>query len=111
MGFPRQEYWSVLAFPPPGDLPDPGMKPSLLRLLSCQVSSLSLKPPGEKKSIEHQLDFVWWTDFDLHDCRPIVFVGQSYEIRMLDNRKMGDVPEITGKLVKVRTSIYILKRY
>ncbi|XP_045435311.1 upstream-binding protein 1 isoform X5 [Pipistrellus kuhlii] len=27
--------------------------------------------------------------------------GQSYEIRMLDNRKMGDMPEITGKLVKV----------
>uniref|UniRef100_A0A8D1KQV9 Upstream-binding protein 1 n=1 Tax=Sus scrofa TaxID=9823 RepID=A0A8D1KQV9_PIG len=26
--------------------------------------------------------------------------GQSYEIRMLDNRKIGDVPEITGKLVK-----------
>ncbi|XP_037004092.2 upstream-binding protein 1 isoform X2 [Artibeus jamaicensis] len=26
--------------------------------------------------------------------------GQSYEIRMLDNRKVGDVPEITGKLVK-----------
>ncbi|XP_005600910.3 upstream-binding protein 1 isoform X2 [Equus przewalskii] len=26
--------------------------------------------------------------------------GQSYEIRMLDNRKMGDMPEITGKLVK-----------
>uniref|UniRef100_G1PZR8 Upstream-binding protein 1 n=1 Tax=Myotis lucifugus TaxID=59463 RepID=G1PZR8_MYOLU len=27
-------------------------------------------------------------------------IGQSYEIRMLDNRKMGDMPEITGKLVK-----------
>ncbi|XP_006269654.2 upstream-binding protein 1 isoform X2 [Alligator mississippiensis] len=26
--------------------------------------------------------------------------GQSYEIRMLDNRKAGDMPEITGKLVK-----------
>ncbi|XP_006890674.1 PREDICTED: upstream-binding protein 1 isoform X2 [Elephantulus edwardii] len=26
--------------------------------------------------------------------------GQSYEIRMLDNRKMGDMPEISGKLVK-----------
>ena len=25
MGFPRQEYWSGLPFPPPGDLPDPGM--------------------------------------------------------------------------------------
>ena len=26
MGFPRQEYWSGLPFPPPGDLPDPGIK-------------------------------------------------------------------------------------
>ena len=27
MGFSRQEYWSGLPFPPPGDLPDPGMEP------------------------------------------------------------------------------------
>ena len=27
VGFPRQEYWSELPFPPPGDLPDPGIKP------------------------------------------------------------------------------------
>ena len=27
MGFPRQEYWSRLPCPPPGDLPDPGIKP------------------------------------------------------------------------------------
>ena len=26
MGFPRQEYWSGVPFPPPGDLPDPGIK-------------------------------------------------------------------------------------
>ena len=26
MGFPRHEYWSGLPFPPPGDLPDPGVK-------------------------------------------------------------------------------------
>ena len=26
MGFPRQEYWSELPFPIPGDLPDPGIK-------------------------------------------------------------------------------------
>ena len=25
-GFPRQEYWSELPFPSPGDLPDPGIK-------------------------------------------------------------------------------------
>ena len=28
MGFPRQEYWSGLPHTPPGDLPDPGMKPA-----------------------------------------------------------------------------------
>ena len=27
MGFPRQEYWNELPFPPPGDLCDPGIKP------------------------------------------------------------------------------------
>ena len=27
MGFSRQEYWSGLPFPSPGDLPDPGIEP------------------------------------------------------------------------------------
>ena len=27
MGFPRHEYWSGLPFPPPGNLPDPGVDP------------------------------------------------------------------------------------
>ena len=30
MRFPRQEYWSGLPFPPPGDLPYPGIKPMSL---------------------------------------------------------------------------------
>ena len=34
MGFSRQEYWSRLPCPPPGDLPDPGIEPdSLMRVL------------------------------------------------------------------------------
>ena len=37
MGFPRQEYWSELPFPPPGDLPHPGIKPASLCLLYWQV--------------------------------------------------------------------------
>ena len=28
MGFPSQEYWTGLPFPPPGDLPDPGIEPA-----------------------------------------------------------------------------------
>jgi len=30
MGFSRQEYWSGLPFPPPGDLPNPGIEPESL---------------------------------------------------------------------------------
>ena len=32
MGFSRQEYWSGLPFPSPGDLPNPGIKPRSPRL-------------------------------------------------------------------------------
>ena len=32
LGFSRQEYWSGLPFPSPGDLPDPGIKPGSLAL-------------------------------------------------------------------------------
>ena len=39
LGFPRQEYWSELPFPPPRDLPDPGIKPRCPALL---VDSLPL---------------------------------------------------------------------
>ena len=31
MGFPKQEYWSGLPSLPPGDLPDPGIKPTSLK--------------------------------------------------------------------------------
>ena len=34
MGFSRQEYWSGLSFPPPGDLPNPGIQPLSLNI-SC----------------------------------------------------------------------------
>ena len=30
MGFSRQEYWSGLPFPSPGELPDPGIEPESL---------------------------------------------------------------------------------
>jgi len=36
MGFSRQEYWSGLPFPSPGELPHPGIKPTFLAdLLHC----------------------------------------------------------------------------
>ena len=33
LGFSRQEYWNGLPCPPPGDLPDPGIKPTSLMSL------------------------------------------------------------------------------
>ena len=50
MGFSRQEYWSGLSYPPPGDLPDPGIEPESLRSnLHWQVGSLPLAPPGKSQ--------------------------------------------------------------
>ena len=46
MGFSRQEYWSGLPFPPPGDLPDPGIETASLMSPVLKVSSLPLVPPG-----------------------------------------------------------------
>jgi len=42
MGFSRQEYWSRLPFPTPGDLPDPRIEPGFPAL---QADSLPSKPP------------------------------------------------------------------
>ena len=44
MEFSREEYWSGLRCPPPGDLLDPGMEP---RSPAVQADSLPSEPPGK----------------------------------------------------------------
>ena len=44
MGFSRQEYWSGLPFPSPGDLHDPGTEP---RSPALQADALTSEPPGK----------------------------------------------------------------
>ena len=44
MEFSRQEYWSGLLLPSPGDLPDPGIEP---RSPALQADSLLSEPPGK----------------------------------------------------------------
>ena len=46
MGFTRQEYWSGLPFPSPGDLPYPGIESGSPAL---QADSLLSEPPGNSK--------------------------------------------------------------
>ena len=44
MGFSRQEYWSGVPFPSPGDLPNPGIEP---RSPALQADALTSEPPGK----------------------------------------------------------------
>ena len=44
----KQEYWSELSFPSPGDLPDGGVEPTSPTL---QVDSLLSEPPGEPEEV------------------------------------------------------------
>ena len=48
MGFSRQEYWSGLPFPSPGDLPDPGIEP---RSPAFQADALTSVPPGKPEML------------------------------------------------------------
>ena len=48
MGFFRQEYWNKLPCPPPGDLPNTGIKP---RSPTLQVDSLPSEPPRKPRTI------------------------------------------------------------
>ena len=47
IGFPRQEYWSGLPFPSPGNLPNPRIKPGSHAL---QADSLRSEPPGKPQN-------------------------------------------------------------
>jgi len=44
MRFPRQEYWSGLPFPSPGDLPDPEIEPTYPALAGVFFTT---EPPGK----------------------------------------------------------------
>ena len=44
MGYSRQEYWSGVPFPSPGDLPDPGIEPGSRAL---EADALTSEPPGK----------------------------------------------------------------
>ena len=74
MGFPRQEYWSGLPFPPPGDLADPGIEPTSPAL---QVDSLPLSPGGSweerntqntYQSFQHMIVYVSGQIFPNNPC-------------------------------------------
>ena len=57
MGFPRQEYWSGLPFPPPGDLPDPGTEHTSSVSPALAGGFFTTEPPGKPKYGGHPQSF------------------------------------------------------
>ena len=73
MGFSRQEYWSRLPCPPPGDLPDPcEMDLTSLNLLHWLAGSLPLVPPGKHTTMSIYSHIVYrcfcatWTTMSIY---------------------------------------------
>ena len=68
MGFSRQEYWSGLPFPSPGDLPNPGIEPGTFAL---QVDSLLTELQGKPEFGLTQLSQARSSNLDKNDpCYP-----------------------------------------
>ena len=71
VGFSREEYWSGLPCPPPGDLPDPGIEPVCLNV-SC-IGRRGLRPPGKPEQL---------------GVDPVIgHIQESLGIELLDHRK------------------------
>ena len=65
MGFSRQEYWSGLPFPSPGNLPDPGIEP---RFPTLQTDALPSELPGKSEV------------YTLYDLNPVIFTEAYFMV-------------------------------
>ena len=54
MGFSRQEHWSGLPFPPPGDLPDSGIKPASPASSALAGGFFTTEPPGKPRKMSQR---------------------------------------------------------
>ena len=76
MGFSRQEYWSGLPFPSPGDLSDPGIKSVSLASRALAGRLFTNEPPG--KPHIHQCVGIYQAGKPVHpSVRPILSGAQS----------------------------------
>ena len=54
MGFSQQNYWNGLSHPPPGDLPDPGIKPASPASPALADELFTIEPPGKPLRVTRQ---------------------------------------------------------
>ena len=102
MGFSRQEYWSGLPFPSPGDLPNPEIKP---RSPTLQAASLPSEPRGKPyKALIHKWvilfnfpkDTSWQLIIqDQFVTKPIIQRPPNPEHSVLKGHTKSIIPHIT----------------
>ena len=101
MGFSRQEYWSGLPFPSPGDLPDPGIKP---RAPALQADPLPREPPGKPKRV------VIWYDYPLTYGNGFVERVFYFHYEICDGVTHRNIFK-SDKLTQARTSLERTSKY
>ena len=78
MGFSRQEDWSGLPYPLPGDLPNPGIKPISLAFPALLADSLPTEPPGKPISTLRPPKPVptssWYQNVEKRTHRPVFWL-------------------------------------
>ena len=75
MGFSRQEYWSGLPCPPPGDLPDQGIE---LRSPALQADSIPAEPPEKPRHFRDTLEMAILAETkDYLFCFPFFFLKEQ----------------------------------
>ena len=98
MEFSRQEYWSGLSFPSPGDLPDPGIEPGSPTL---QADNLWSEPPGKPLLVTYFifssvcLGLPWWLGDGESGCQCRRLQFDSW---------VRKIPHATGQLSPCTTS-------
>ena len=83
MGFSRQEYWSGLLYPSPGDLPKPGIEPVSPVAPALQVDSLPLSHQGSPHPVTN-------IGKDVEKREPLYTVGENANWHNYYGKQYGD---------------------
>ena len=110
MTFFRQEYWSWLPFPSPGDLPDPEIEP---RSPTLQADALTSEPPG--KPHHDQVGFIPGMQGFFNICKSINVIHHINKLKYInhiiisiDAEKAFDKIQQPFLILKKRTAFYYL---
>ena len=88
MDFSKQEYWSGLPFPTPGELPNPEIKPLSLPFPALQTDSLPLAPPEKARKALFNLFFI--------------------EVQLIYNVMLISAVQISDSFIYIYTLFFIL---